>query len=82
MCIVQTEKPRTKEFSKLWLGACSSWGQGHPLTARHGWVLAGSGGIGPSNFFFFKAFLMWTIFKVFIEFVTALFLFYVLFFWS
>ena len=53
MCIVQTEKPRTKEFSKLWLGACSSWGQGHPLTARHGWVLAGSGGIGPSNFFFF-----------------------------
>ena len=30
---------------------------------------------------FFKDFLMWTIFKVFIEFVTASFLFYVLVFW-
>ena len=30
--------------------------------------------------FFFKIFLMWTIFKVFIEFVTILFLFYVLVF--
>ena len=28
-----------------------------------------------------KFFLMWTIFKVFIEFVTILFLFYVLVFW-
>ena len=33
-------------------------------------------------FFFFKNFfLMWTIFKVFIEFVTILLLFYVLVFW-
>ena len=31
--------------------------------------------------FFFKVFLMWTIFKVFIEFVTILLLFYVLVFW-
>ena len=31
--------------------------------------------------FFFKDFLMWTIFKVFIEFVTILLLFYVLVFW-
>ena len=36
----------------------------------------------PSLFFFFKIFsLMWTIFKVFIEFVTILLLFYVLVFW-
>ena len=33
------------------------------------------------SFVFFKIFLMWTIFKVFIEFVTILLLFYVLFFW-
>ena len=35
------------------------------------------------SFFFFilKIFLMWTIFKVFIEFVTILLLFYVLDFW-
>ena len=34
-------------------------------------------------FFFFKiVFLMWTIYKVFIEFVTESLLFYVLFFWS
>ena len=32
-------------------------------------------------FFFFKDFLMWAIFKVFIESVTILFLFYVLVFW-
>ena len=32
--------------------------------------------------FFFKIFLMWTNFKVFIEFVTILLLFYVLVFWS
>ena len=32
-------------------------------------------------FFFLKIFLMWTIFKVFIESVTILLLFYVLFFW-
>ena len=32
--------------------------------------------------FVFKIFLMWTIFKVFIEFVTILLLFYVLVFWS
>ena len=32
-------------------------------------------------FLFFKIFLMWTIFKVFIDFVTILPLFYVLFFW-
>ena len=33
--------------------------------------------------FFFKIFfLMWTIFKVFIEFVTILLLFYVLVFWQ
>jgi len=32
-------------------------------------------------FFFLKVFLMWTVFKVFIEFVTTLPLFYVLFFW-
>ena len=38
--------------------------------------------LAPATFFFFKTFLMWTIFKVFIEFVTALFLFYVLVFWS
>ena len=31
------------------------------------------------TFFFFFFFLMWTIFKVFNEFVTTLFLFYVLF---
>ena len=31
--------------------------------------------------FFFKDFLMWTIFQVFIEFVTILLLFYVLVFW-
>ena len=30
----------------------------------------------------FKIFLMWIIFKVFIEFVTRLLLFYVLVFWS
>ena len=30
---------------------------------------------------YFKIFLTWTIFKVFIEFVTILFLFYVLLFW-
>ena len=33
------------------------------------------------NLFFFKIFLMWTIFKVFIEFVTILLLFHVLVFW-
>ena len=32
-------------------------------------------------FFFLRFFLMWTIFKVFIEFVTILLLFYVLVFW-
>ena len=32
-------------------------------------------------FFFFKIFLMWTTFKVFIEFVTVLILFYLLVFW-
>ena len=32
-------------------------------------------------FFFLKIFLVWTIFKVFIEFVTILLLFYVLVFW-
>ena len=35
-------------------------------------------------YYYFKmffVFLMWTIFKVFIEFVTILLLFYVLFFW-
>ena len=31
-------------------------------------------------FFFFKIFLMWTVFKLFIEFVTILLPFYVLFF--
>ena len=30
---------------------------------------------------FLKMFLIWTIFKVFIEFITILFLFYVLAFW-
>ena len=33
------------------------------------------------GFFFLRFFLMWTIFKVFIEFVTILLLFYVLDFW-
>ena len=33
-----------------------------------------------SPFFFLKYFLMWTILKVFIEFVIILFMFYVLFF--
>ena len=33
------------------------------------------------GFFFRFLFLMWTIFKVFIEFVTILLLFYTLFFW-
>ena len=37
---------------------------------------------GPLPIFFFKIFvLMWTIFKVFIEFVTILLLLYVLIFW-
>ena len=31
--------------------------------------------------FFLKIFLMWTIFEVFIEFITVLLLFYVLVFW-
>ena len=35
----------------------------------------------PITSFFFKIFLIWTIFKVFIEFVTILLLFYVLIFW-
>ena len=34
----------------------------------------------PFFFFFFKIFLMWTLFEVFIEFVTILLLFYVLVF--
>ena len=34
-----------------------------------------------TSFFFLKIFMMWTIFKVFIEFVTILLLFYVLVFW-
>ena len=34
-----------------------------------------------SLFYFFQIFLMWTIFKVFIEFVTILLLFYALDFW-
>ena len=34
-----------------------------------------------NNLFFLKIFLMWTIFKVFIEFVKISLLFYVLFFW-
>ena len=34
----------------------------------------------PLCFLFFKIFFMWNIFKVYIEFVTILFLFYVLFF--
>ena len=42
-------------------------------------------GVGPGMGFIFyiflKIFLMWTIFKVFIEFVTMLLLFYVLVFW-
>ena len=42
-----------------------------PLKERHGSCLLD---------LFFKIFLMWTIFKVFIEFVTTLLLFYVLFF--
>ena len=32
-------------------------------------------------FFFFKIFFMWAVFKVFIEFVSILLLFYVLSFW-
>ena len=36
---------------------------------------------GLRTFFFLKDFLMWTTFKVFIEFVTILLLFYVLGFW-
>ena len=42
-----------------------------------------SGGENPSIvfLFFFKTFLTWTIFKVFIEFVTVLFLVYALVFW-
>ena len=45
-----------------------------------------SGGKNPMRlygFSFFTSFLLflWTIFKVFIEFITVLFLFYVLFFW-
>ena len=32
-------------------------------------------------FFFFKIFFMWAVFKVFIEFVSILLLFYVLGFW-
>ena len=39
------------------------------------------GNIKCYNCFLFKIFLMWTIFKVFIEFVTILLLFYVLVFW-
>ena len=35
----------------------------------------------PSGISFYDFFLMWTIFKVFVEFVTILFLFYGLVFW-
>ena len=36
---------------------------------------------GPNGLLFKKIFLMWTVLKVFIEFVTILLWFYVLFFW-
>ena len=46
----------------------------HPLSSMSPWLFHVS--------FFFKIFFsMWTIFKVFIDFVTALLLFYVLVFW-
>ena len=48
--------------------------------ARSAWKCAGAGG-GFVFLFLRFFFLMWTIFKVFIEFVTILFLFYVLVFW-
>ena len=35
-----------------------------------------------NDYIFFKDFFMWTIFKVFIDFVTILLLFYILVFWS
>ena len=44
------------------------------LTSKNTWVFLFK------DFFFF--FLMWTILKIFIEFVTILLLFYVLFFWA
>ena len=51
------------------------------------WVTVGDSGAGEGMRmsawfgFFFKISLMWTIFKVFIEFVTILLLFCILFFW-
>ena len=67
---------------------CSvTWGQNVNVLRATLWSKVGRGGGGaylPDNrssqrLFFKKDFLIWTIFKVFIEFVTILLLFYVLF---
>ena len=54
----------------------------HSLAAKQQflmtWHLAGYGFLQASFLSFLKTFLMWTIFKVFIEFVTILLLFYIL----
>ena len=60
------------------LGGCSC-----SLTPEAFWLssrILGSPSPAPSIFFFFKIFLMWTIFKVFTEFVTILLQFCVFWF--
>ena len=69
--------------SKRWAGPCRPWWRGWIFWVGSYWrILQRSEMIW--FFFFFKIFfsLMWTIFKIFIEFVIISFLFYVLVFYS
>ena len=73
-----TQKPFPRGVgSAVTKGVLAGWSGALP-------TVVGGVGVGDRQnrpFFFFKIFLVWTIFKVFIEFVTILLLFYVLVFW-
>ena len=72
--------PSGHSFLDTWVFQCLPGG----VAPRTGPGLVVQWGYPHSFFFFFNFFfffLMWTTFKVFIEFVTILFLFYVLVFW-
>ena len=73
-----------KSYKQLFLTVLG--GSDHPLPPqfRRNWLKGlrtWCSLLSPIYFFFLKFFLMWTIFKVFIEFVAILLLFYVLVFW-
>ena len=83
---------RVGEWTQVWFGNISIlWGRysGNHYSHFYRWRNRGPNGRVLGNgirspdflpFFFFKVFLMWTIFRVFIEFATILLLFYVLVF--